>query len=296
MTLIRVLKTSQVTISHTFYVDETPTDASGTVAVTVARLDGTVVASGNASAGTAGDGKYEFVLPGSATAQLDALVVDWSGSIAGAIVTTRDYVEVVGGFLFGLAEARAVSSRLSDTTAFPQARLAAKRVEVEQDCERICGRAFVPRYARFLLNGTGYSHLVTPDAELRAVRSVKVADQAGGTFVDLTVSELAAVAPLDSGVLVRDDGGIWPAGRRNILVEYEHGFDFPPDPVRTAGIRHLRYLLEAERSGIPDRAVTWSTLETGAVYTIAQPNAAAVGIPDVDAVYSRYAVAGAGFA
>jgi hypothetical protein len=283
MSLVRILRTAQVTLSHTFFVDETATDASGPVTYAFKRLDGTSVASGTA-AHPGSPGVYTAVLPGQA--ELDTITLDWTGTIGGAAVTVRDFVEIVGGFLFGLAEARAMRPPLSATT-YPAATLAARRIEVEQECEAICRKAFVPRFARYLLDGSGTDELVLPDMQVRAVRSAKVAVRAGGTFIALSVDQVAAVAPDASGVLVRDDGDVWPRGRKNVLVEYEHGLDYPPEEVRTAAMLRLRSRLGMGNTGVPDRAISFTVAE-GGVYRLSTPGKDRTGVPDVDAAYLRH--------
>ncbi len=123
---------------------------------------------------------------------------------------------------------------------------------------------------------------------LRAVRSAKVAERAGGTFVALTAGELAAISPQDSGVLIRDDGGIWPAGRSNAIVEYEHGHDMPTEEIASNSKIRLRSILGRPTSGVPDRAVSY-TIAEGGVYRLSTPGKRSTGIPDVDAAYLRHA-------
>jgi hypothetical protein len=277
--LIRILKTTQVTPAHTITVDETLTDAGGAVTVTVKRLDGTVVTSGTATHGTVG--VYSFVLPPSAV--VDTWTVDWSGSVAGVTIVVRDYVEIVGDFLFGLPDVRTDMSIPASVTA---AKMAAVRIEVEQTCEKICRKAWVLRFARYLLDGSGTTDLIVPNMYVRTVRAASIADRYGQTLTVLDAGSLAAVAPLPEGVLARDDGGIWPAGRRNVLVEYEHGADMPPEEVRTAAKLHFRSVIGRTKSGVPDRATSF-TMPDGSTYRITLPGASTTGIPDVDAAYAR---------
>lgn len=278
MTLLRVLATSQVTISHTFYVDETPTDAGGSVAVTVKRLDGTVVSSGTA-AHPGSPGVYTYAVPGQPA--VDIITVDWSGVVAGATVTSRDYVEIVGGFLFGLAEARAMPPVL-DPTRFPVATLSAHRIAVEQECERICGRAFVPRFRREkvrIINGTA----MPSEVDVRAIRSVTLAGApyAGWYWPDRR-------GPLTNIPQTRVDD-------YNAFIEYEYGMDYPPEEIRQAAMLRLRTRLTTGDTGIPSRAVSFSVTD-GGVYRLATPGEKRTGVPEVDAAYSRYALDVWGFA
>lgn len=286
MSLIRVPRTAQQTLSKKVRLDEALTDAGGSVTVVGTRLDGTAVAAatGTASDG-AGPGAYEFVLPGgpaspaSATWQLDILRITWTGSFGGATVTLEpDLVEVVGGHVFGVAEARDVLGLTSpaNLTKYPTTLLAARRVEVEQECERICHRAFVPRFARVALTGRGRYDLVLPDVDIRTVRAVTVA----GVAVDVAGLTWSA-----AGVVTRR-GGVWPAGAQ-IFVEYEYGLDYPPEEIRSAQILRLRSKLGETTSAVPDRAVSYTVVE-GAVFRLSTPSGERTGVPTVDGVYERW--------
>jgi hypothetical protein len=286
VSLIRVLKSAAATVARTMYVDEVATDFAAPPTYTVKRLDGTSLFSGTAT-DVAGTGNYSIALPGgptfpaSATWQLDTLVVAWTGSIGGAVITVTDTVEVVGGFFFGLAEVRAEFA-LSAVT-YPTATLAARRLEVEQRCEeKICRRAFVPRFARETLSGTDTDRLAVRWPELRVLRAVTVAG------VAWSAPDVAAVGLSAHGVLTRPGGAIWPAGSGNIIVEYEHGLDFPPEPVKSASMIHLRALLGRSKSGVPDRAASFTSGE-GGTYRLTLPGEESTGIPDVDAAYMAYA-------
>lgn len=277
MSLIRVLRTAATVVTHTFYIDETPTSASVGVVVTVKRLDGTTVSTGAGTLGT--PGVYTYTVPAQST--LDTLTVDWvATSIGGAVVTARDYVEVAGGYLFGISEARVLPPALNATT-YPTATLSTVRIEVEQECERICRQAFVPRYYRQTLSGNGTDRLGVRYPMLRTLRSVTVSG------VAWTAPVLATVAVSDSGILRLPLGGVWPEGAGNIIVEYEHGWDYPPEEIHAAAMKRLRSRLTATSSGVPDRVLTWNT-QDGGTYSRAPVGAQTTGVPDVDGVYERY--------
>lgn len=288
MSLVRILVTTEVTLTHTFYVDETPTDLGGSCTVTLKRLDGTTVASGAATHPGAA-GVYQFAVPDQAT--VDILTMDWAGTLASGAVSVRDYVEIAGGFLFGLAEARAKHPSLANTTTYPPSLLAAKRIEVEQECERICRRAFVPRFAREKLSGNDTDQLPTSNTELRTVRAASI----GG--VALAGSDLTGLTVTPHGVIKRPGGAVWPAGTGNVIVEYEHGLDFPPADLSEAAILRLRSRIAMTQSGIPDRATSFATAE-GGTYRLSVPGQVTLsgidgiydrtGIPDIDGIYQRY--------
>lgn len=290
--LTRVLKNSAAVMEHTFYVDETATDSSTTVTYAVLDANGTSVASGNATSGGADTGRYTFTLPAQST--LKRGTVAWSATIGGAATTETDYFEVVGGFFFGLKQARDSDSSLSSTSTYPTADIKAKRLEVEVECETICDRAFVPRYERVVLDGSGTSALLLgmsdptrSVADVRSIRAVKMAPEVDETFVDFTAAELAALAWTTDGTIRRTDGSVFTEGSRNVIVEFEYGLDTPPAELVTASLTRLRSRLNFNKNGIPDRATSFTAAE-GGTFRLDMPGAYKTGIPEVDAVYGRY--------
>ncbi len=269
---VRVLRTAKATLSRTFYLDEEGASASGAVNVSVTRMDGTVVESGSAAPDGAA---YSYTFSGRDV--VDLLTVSWSGTFGGdAIVIDSDRIEVVGGFYFSLSEGRGADRVLSDPAKFPTAKLIEKRAEVEAECERLTGQAWVPRFARETLSGTGGRQLVLRHPLVRAVRSV-------------TVGGVVGPAPYwtPQGVLIRDAG--WPVGFNNVVVEYEHGHDSPnPEIVRAAKLRFKSLMLE-DRSALPDRAERVVTVDQAGGSTVyASPTADKTGIPAVDAIYGGF--------
>jgi len=288
MDLIRVLRTAQVTLSQTFTVDGVATAPTGTLTCTVKRLDGTEV-SGSPFTYTASGTTCSFSFPGQA--DLDTFTADWSGTLAGATVVVRDVIEIVGGFLFNLVLAR--SELKLDPVKYPLSVLAALRTEVEQVAERISGGvAFVPRFKRVKLAGTGTTALALPHALLRAVRAVSID---GSAWAQPLVD---AVEVSDAGVIYAE-GNIFTApvtpGRRNIIVEYEHGMDLPPAEVSRQGIVHAKGQAGVFESGMPQNTVSFTAAD-GGVYRMASPTKTSTGIPSVDAAYKRYEIDLGGFA
>lgn len=277
MTTIRALRTAKVTLSRTFYIDEMPEDATGSVVVTIARMDGTIVQSGNATGPT--DSAYSFTFNGSDT--LDWLIVSWAATVAGdAIVMDQDLIEVVGGFYFSLSEGRAVDSALSSTTKYPTADLIQHRIETEDECERITGQAWVPRFCRETLSGTRSQNLQVTNTMIRAVRSLTI----NGTAIST-----GSLGFSNSGLIYVDTGtfaSVRLSGSRNVVVEYEHGHDRPtPDILRAAKIRFKSLTLQS-KSALPDRAERLVTVDAGTVL-LASPGRDKTGIPEVDAAYGR---------
>lgn len=278
MTELRVLRTAKATLTRTFYLDEVGTDPTGSVAVTVTRLDGTAVESGNAvSTGTPGEVSYTF----GGRDVVDELKLTWSATVGGdAIVLDQDRIEVVGGFYFGLAEGRAVDRALSDVTKYPTADLIERRIETEDECERITGQAWVPRFCRETVSGTGSRTLQLSRPFVRAVRAISVA---GVAYAAPTV---AVTQFSDLGLIYRDAGWTW--GHNNIVVEYEHGRDRPSSEIVRAAKLRFKSLAMEGRSALPDRAERVVTVDqAGGSVVYGAPSETKTGIPAVDAIYAR---------
>lgn len=287
MDLTRVARTAAATLSHTFLVGETPTDSTTTVTVSITDANGTVVATGSATHGATG--VYTFALP--PQANLALLSVAWTATISSATVVETDPVEIVGGFFFSLAEIRAADATLADTVKYPTAALVQARLETEVECEDICERAFVPRYWREQLDGTGTSDVLLGKPDFRTVRAARVAPTTGATFVPLSAAQLAALALSPDGMLRRTDYAFWTEGLQNVIVEYEFGKDAPPRTLKEAALVRLRSLANKHKTGVPDRAASFTAAD-GGTYRLSMPDRWSTGIPEVDAVYARYALGG----
>jgi hypothetical protein len=276
----RILQNTPGTLSQQWYEDGVAVDA-GTVTVGITRADGTVLVA--ALTGTSGTGASPrtFSLTTTHTALLDRLKVTWTSSAKGTQVS---YVEVVGGFLFTINQARALSP-LSNTTTYPTARIAEARILVEQTIEDACGRAFVPRYTLETLSGTGTTDLMLKWPDLRSIRSVTVTTS--GVGAAYTEAELALVAINTSG-RVYNTGQVWALGAGNISVGYEHGPAFPPARVTQAALTLARAWLV--KGPVDDRALGVAAPDGGFGYGLAVPgrNGAWTGVPEVDAVIDQY--------
>jgi hypothetical protein len=267
--LERVLQLTPATLSQQWYEDGSAVDP-GSVTVTVTGADGTAVASGAAS-GT-GTAARTYNLTTTHTALLDRLTVTWASSLKG---TQTSYVEVVGGFLFSIAEFRALGSAYANTTNYPTSTVADMRTTVEQALEDACGVAFVPRYELETLNGVTGGLLPVTWAKVRAIRTVTV-DTVAGTVADYVA--------LREGMIY--GSAYWSAGYGNVTVGYEHGHSTPPMRIKRAA------LILAKRWITPgsadDRAINVSN-ETG-TYALFQAGVRGhlFDVPEVQAAVDQY--------
>lgn len=259
----------------------------GTVTVTLTRADDTVIATAAATS-EATSHQLSYTLTAANNTQLDWLKAVWTDTGDGTTWTT--YHEVVGGFYATVAEIRQRDPNLADSGKYPTDTVRAVMEEIETAFELECGRSFVPRYARARLSGFSRARILLPDVDIRTVRSGRdYADYQ--TYTAFTALDLANLDWYPSGALRRIDGNYWIRGSGNYVVEYEYGMDRPPADVKTAAIRWLRSALNANNTGIPDRATSF-TVANGGSYSLIVPGqgGAVTGIPEVDLVIDRYRV------
>lgn len=276
--MIRIVRGSPATLSAPFYVNDTATDLDAVPTVLVTRQDGSQVATGAAT--RVGVGQYTYALP--AQTDLAVLTAVWSGLISSQPISVTTYVEVVGAEYFSIAELRNSDSVLTNTTRYPDAKCAQARLAVESDFEGICGRAFVPRYAREQLvsNGTGTLWLSNPEPIRLITLTVNGEDWSGKTITTSTDNLRI--------LILAGFQGVWPRYGQ-ITIEYEYGNLAPPERVKNAAMKWAKYKLVADQSRIDERATTMNIPDFGN-FVMATPGMreSITGIPEVDVVLWDY--------
>lgn len=226
-------------------------------------------------------GIYEVTLSPARTAQMDVYDAEWTLTLGGAVQKRRTQYEVVGGFHFGIAEARTFDNKvLTDAVKYSADDIRNARELIEEDIETMCGVAFVPRARRVTLDGTGKAAIYVPDKRVRKLVSGSI------DAVALTAAEITDVA-INAGFrrLTRKEQGAWAAGHQNIVLFYERGFSQPPDPIRRAALKLLRYRLVP--SNIDDLTLSF-TDELGTRQFPVPGQRFPTGIPEVDAIIARF--------
>lgn len=262
---------------------ELNTSVSSGVTATCVRSDGTAVAMGSV---TAVSGVASVSLTAAQTTTLDILTVTWT--IASVAVQTS-VVEVVGAYWVTMQEIRECDPSISENPGkFSRERLLQVRTQSESLFESATGRAFVPRYRRHRMSGSGTDRLVLPEWDLRQIRTVQIHTNLT-QYTPWLQSEVDSVPSSTPGIAVRTDGGVWAYGRDNVVVEWEHGADAPPPDLKDAFLKWCRYRLNSQASGIPDRA-TGIIDGAGNQFRIATPGIgkSITGLPEVDEVLMRY--------
>lgn len=284
----RILRGAPATLTFEYLdADGVPTAAVGTMTVRVQRADGTDVLASGTSTTSPSTGLYQVSVPSSSTTTLDLLTATWTDSANTAGARTTEH-EIVGGYLFSVSDVRAFDDSLDDIDAIPNAAIIAARLEVETEAEWICDVAFTPHYARITLDGGGGPDLVAGVQQVRTVRSCRILSSAGSSsYTSLTSAQLAGLVVTKDGQIRRTDGGVFPDGLGNIVVEVEHGFTAPKSDMRTAALQRIRDLLSNPLSSVPARATKYVQPD-GFGYDFTDRDEFSTGLSEVDAVYQRY--------
>lgn len=266
------------------YLDENGEGADPGVAVTIGitRAAGTVlVASGTtATEDTAVTGRHTYTISATNAATLDMLTVSWT--ISGTVVATT-LVEIVGGFLFTVKEARDSHEKLEDSDKYPVDDIVKYRMITDAELTWICGRAFTPRFRRLTLDGTGTGALLLPDGDLRTVTAVSV----DGTAY--TAGELADLKVYEHHRVEQPLGNVWEFDQENVVIAYTFGLDRPFPDLKEAALERFRELLWAKKTGIPRNATSVQD-GNGNTIPLAPPGDFETGNRMVDSVYRRYSL------
>lgn len=276
--MIRIVRGSPATLSATFYVDEAGTPLDEVPTVTVSHVGGSQVATGAAT--SAGGGTYTYALP--PQTDLAVLSASWSGERDGQTVSVETYAEVVGSEYFSISELRNFDTVLLNTTKYPTSKLVSTRLAVESEFEGICGRAFVPRYAREVLHGNGTMTLWLSNPEPIRVLSCTVD---GEDWSDREFNR----SDDNLRVLTVSDAR-W---RRKVVIEYEYGKLEVPVRIKDAALKRAKYSLVSGLSRIDERATVMNIPEFGN-FVLATPGVRGsyTGIPEVDVVLQDYVLGG----
>lgn len=276
----RIVRGLSATLSYTFYSDGTATNPSpDATTVTITRDDGTAIVTGAAATEGATAGVVTYTLTPAQTATLDILTVAWTATFGGQAQTFTDIVEVAGGVLFTIAQARAVSP-LNDTSTYTTARIVEARTMVETALEDACGVAFVPRYKRQFVSGNGRSTVILPP-RTTAIRSVTL----DGAVVSQGYVDTMRLLP--TGEVYYPSW--WSQGYANYEIAFEHGYDYPPPRVTHAALKLAkRYLVD---SPVSDRATTLTTEDGTTQFLVtAGVRQAVFDIPEANAVVDQYSL------
>jgi hypothetical protein len=241
--------------------DGTRVAAAGTLTANLQRADGTVLATGRATAPGVGTGAYTVTLTAAECATLDIIQVTW---IDGTTPRATTFHRIVGGFLFGIDDLAAASGMSGVATTD----LLRARDWITDVIEENTGTAWCPTYDVEQFIGDGCVHVLDV-RPIRAVRSLTV-DDVAQVVADVDVDEA-------SGVI----SGVGMTGR--CVIGYEHGYDAPPADLRDAAFEGARDRILRSSSGLSDR-IRSVTNDLGVTQQFSYPGPGhPTGIDSVDA-------------
>lgn len=207
-------------------------DAGGTLTCSIARADGTVIATDRATTDAAGLGAYTCSLTTTEALTLDVLVATWR--ISGVTRATSHH-RIVGGFLFTTDELGQLAGVGDD---FDRAQLRKARDEITDLVEWYCG-AQNARYDLEVFEGHGGDRRGLAHRPVLSVRSVTIDD----TTVDVSTLDVNHAAGIVRGVTF--------AGQ--CQVGYEHGLYSPDFDLKRAALTAAADTLTRDRGTIGSR-------------------------------------------
>lgn len=249
-------------------------DVDGTNAPTIAVVDSGGTATVAFTPSRVSQGVYKALLPANFET-LDVYRATWTWPNG---QSRRSEFELVGGFLFTVAELQAFDTNITATAA--KILEAREIVEDTFEGEMVTNRAFRPRGRREFLDGTDSDTLLVQGLDTYSVVSAKV----GG--VAYSAGDLADMKVFPHGAIQREFNGTWLGGVRNIEILYEYGFRVTPGDVTRAALRYAAYLLTKSAFDL-ERATAQFNDQGGYRMTIAGRDGP-TGLPNVDAVLARY--------
>lgn len=274
------------TLTATFYADGVATDP-GLVTLGVVDVAGvTVLAAGTPTTEVGTLGMRLATLP--AQSQTNQLVVTWTAATAGIFSVG---LEVWGGVLFSVSEARGFGGMVNNATPLantPLVAIDATRARITEEFAGILGYALLPTYeyvTQAAPTGYGTWSLRTREGTLathiRSIRSVETRALGATSWTPVTIIDDGgdpALPALSSSV----------CGQQLLRVGYEHGLDRPPPAIKEAALKLAVYLLTP--SNISERALQLS--DQLGVIQLSTPDAEKgrhYGLPFVDTVLNRHA-------
>jgi len=247
--------------------------ADGAVTVTITKADGTVLVTATATRDNTVAGRYTYGL--APQPDVIAATVRWAGAWGGVAQSLDFPLEVVGAHLFTIAEARAFGDKaLQSSSTYPDAAIIDARERITDWFQAICSVAFVPRYGRVVLDGSGTCSLWLPHSAVTRVFSVTE----NGVALNLSDVYVYSVGRLERRTS-------WFREYQNIVAAYEHGFSAPPDDITRAALMVARYDLTSNQ--LADRFISFQN-DLGVIRQAVPGAKYPTGIPIVDAVLARY--------
>jgi len=251
---------------------------AGDVTLTITRPDGTTVVEVLADlTHTPGTGIYDYLY---APTMIGQHQVAWAATGQNQAADIR-FFDVYGATIAEPADLRARFSGggnggdLSSEAAYPDSLLRAKLRDAVEQWNMLAKVAMAPYSNLLSRRGDGCRAWLLPHVPVRAITSLTI----GGTVVSPTlyvVDQEAGIVELLAGTFTLN---------QPVVIHYEHGLDYPPEPVSQAIMTLTAEYLT--RKALSSRAITEVT-DVGtfnlSVAGIRKPT----GIPEVDRIVQDF--------
>lgn len=257
-----------VTLTWTTYSAGTATDP-GTLTIGIVDGNGSTVVASGTSVTDNSDGTFSYSL--SSVSDPTVLVVTFTVS---GVFTISRHIEVVGGFLFGEAQARAFDEKangtasLSSASEYTDKMILEGRDRVTDLLEAWTDRSWIPRYCRLELPGNGLRQILARDGDARLSNGDAISRPGKNTDIievlsasvgGISVSTANIKVDPANGTFYRTDSS-WSAATssnpRNVVIEYVYGQTYPVDAADRIALMVLTDQLVP--SPISDRATTFT--------------------------------------
>lgn len=280
----RILRGTAGMLEVTVCVDGTATDPT-VASVAVADEAGNSVSVGPASIAGSNSGRVTASL--ASTSQVANLEATWTLTVGGISQSFTTNHRIIGDWLFTEADARAFDGNaMASATTYPDALLRAARDRITESFEDVTRVPWGLSYSREIRDGTGNTELWLWGNRVESLRSVSYRLRGQSAWTAFTAAELADVMVEPNGRLTRETLGAFYYGKRNIAIEYEHGWQPIPEEVKRAAL----WLLKDQLCGsdLPRNAISQS--DQLGTFTLSVPGlrGSYYGLPQVDEVVKRY--------
>ncbi len=274
----RILAGTKADLAVRFFLNGEDAEPTGTMTFAAVGVSGNVVASGSA---TVADGALIATLT-AAQALVDVLTVTWSGLVfaAAAPIAVVTEHEVVGAWLFSLAEARKTSKEvLKSVTDYPTERIREERDRITDLFEEVLGFKLGRRMVTEVIDGDGTYRIWPNENYPGAVRTVETRTLGSTDWAESAID--ASTGPSGAFEVLN---GTWPRGTANVRVRFEAGMTPIPAALSRAGL--LVLVEQLTTTDVMARATAQNT-QNGS-FTLSEEGL--FGIPEVDRVIGKLAL------
>lgn len=270
---MRVAVGNDFNVDVSVYVDDDLTAADSLPTLTLTDPDGDTVAHG--AVASIETGVYRAKVE--AQSEVSYIDVQWDITVDSYNIRQHDEIWVDGGYLFELAELRALPS-IQDVVRFPVAALRVARDQVTTFINDYTLTAFVETFFEQTYDGKASNTLLTERGNPQRVLFASLDGVAEDTS-EWTVARDGRVRAATTWMTTRTEG-------QGVVLRYTYGEKRPPADLKRAAIALAQNWLLSVESSIPDRArmmtTSWATFQLSSA-----GEEFPTGYPEIDSVLNR---------